>query len=90
MEASVKVPHHQLAGFKRITLNPDEKRTITFLLKGRQMALITEEGKCHLEPGTFRVSIGGCQPDNRSKMLMGDVTVEDTFKVTGKTKELEY
>ncbi len=90
LDASVTVPHHQLSGFKRVTLNPGEKQTVAFNLTARQMALITEEGKCILEPGTFRVIVGGSQPDDRSKALMGQAPLDQEFNVTGKPIELEY
>ncbi|NVM27225.1 MAG: glycoside hydrolase family 3 C-terminal domain-containing protein [Candidatus Helarchaeota archaeon] len=90
LEASVTVPHHQLQGFKRIALEPGEKKTVSFRIASRQMALITNEGKCVLEPGKFKIFVGGCQPDKRSRMLMGNVVLEDTFEVTGKQIELEY
>ncbi len=90
LEASVRVPHHQLSGFTRITLKPGEKKTVSFSITARQMALITEEGKCKLEPGEFKITVGGCQPDNRSKALLGDVLIEDVFRVTGNILELQY
>ena len=90
LEASVTVPHHQLQGFKRITLEPGERKTVSFRIASRQMALITNEGKCVLEPGKFRISVGGCQPDKRSRAIMGNVVLEDTFEVTGNRMELEY
>ena len=90
LEASVRVPHHQLSGFTRVTLKPGEKKTVSFEISARQMALITEEGKCLLEPGQFQIFVGGSQPDNRSKALLGDVVLETNLKVTGSTLELEY
>ncbi|NVM55305.1 MAG: glycoside hydrolase family 3 C-terminal domain-containing protein [Candidatus Helarchaeota archaeon] len=90
LEASVRVPHCQLSGFKRIPLKPGEKKTVSFTLTARQMALITNKGNCVLEPGKFRVSVGGCQPDSRSKDLLGDVVVTTTFEVTGAELEVTY
>ncbi len=90
LEASVRVPHHQLTGFKRINLKPGEKQSVSFLITARQMALITKEGKCILEPGKFKVTVGGCQPDSRSKTLLGDIYLEDIFEIMGNKLELEY
>ena len=90
LEASVRVPHHQLQGFQRITLAPGERTTVSFNITPRQMALITDDGKCVLEPGKFKVYIGGCQCDPRSKVLTGNEILEATFEVTGEEVEFEY
>jgi len=90
LEASVTMPHHSLQGFIRLSLKPGEKKTVSFTLSARQMALIDNDGKCILEPGKFQVFVGGCQPEGRSKSLLGDVVLESTFKVSGKEIEMEY
>ena len=71
LEASVDVPIHELRGFKRIKLQPGESATVSFTLTARQMALIDNDGKCILEPGKFKVMVGGRQPDSRSQALAG-------------------
>jgi beta-glucosidase len=81
LEASVRVPHHQLQGFRRITLNPHEKGTVSFTLIPRQMALIKDDGKCVLELGQFRIYVGGCQNDTRSKNLTGINGLEESFEI---------
>ena len=90
LEASARVPHYQLQGFRRVTLNTDERMTVSFTITPRQMALITDEGKCVLEPGKFRVYVGGSQCDPRSKALTGNEVLEATFEVSGTEMELEY
>jgi len=56
----------------------------------RQMALIDNDGKCILEPGRFRVTVGGRQPDRRSEELAGTAVLTAEFEVTGERIELEY
>ncbi|MHA1649089.1 MAG: glycoside hydrolase family 3 C-terminal domain-containing protein [Candidatus Helarchaeota archaeon] len=90
MEASVRVPHHQLVGFKRITIKPGEKKSLTFILSPRQMAIITEDGKCLIEPGQFKIFVGGHQPDNRSKDLADNNLLETSFEVVGSAREIDY
>ncbi|MHA1266265.1 MAG: glycoside hydrolase family 3 C-terminal domain-containing protein [Candidatus Helarchaeota archaeon] len=90
VKASVSVPKYSLQGFKRITLAPGEKNTLHFQLTARQMALITEAGDCLLEPGEFKLYIGGSQPDPRSKALLSNNLLEATFKVTGTPLNLPY
>jgi beta-glucosidase len=83
VEASVRVPNWQLAGFRRVHLKPGESAEVTFTLKARQMALIDENGNCVLEPGLFRVAVGGSQPDARSAELLGTEVPVAEFTVTG-------
>lgn len=83
MEASVRVPRWQLNGIRRITLNPGEKTEVSFPITARQMALIDNDGNCVLEPGKFRVYIGGSQPDERSRELTGCEVPCAEFTVTG-------
>ena len=90
LEASVRVPFWQLNGVERIHLNPGEKTRVEFTLKKRQFALIDEEGKALLEPGKFRIYVGGQQPDERSKQLTGKEVLYTDIEYTGETIEMEY
>lgn len=90
VEASTTVPQWELRGFKRVRLNPGEKAKVEFELTKRQLALIDEDGRCILEPGTFRLYIGGQQPDSRSRKLTGQDVLQAEFVVTGEPMELEY
>ncbi len=76
--ASAPVPIKTLVGFERISLRPREKRTVTFTITPRQMSLIDNDGKRVIEPGEFRVHIGGNQTSG----------LNDPFKVSGKLTEL--
>ncbi|HKY41989.1 MAG TPA: glycoside hydrolase family 3 C-terminal domain-containing protein [Pyrinomonadaceae bacterium] len=71
--ASAPVPIRALVGFDRISLRPQEKRTVTFTITPRQMSLIDDKGKRVIEPGEFLTRIGG---------------LNDRFTVTGKSLEL--
>ena len=90
IEASVDVPVHELRGFKRVKLQPGETTTVSFVLTPRQMALIDNDGKCILEPGRFKVMVGGRQPDKRSQDLTGTQVLTAEFEETGQPVELEY
>jgi len=60
--ASVPVPIWQLAGFKRVHLDPGQKQTVTFTLTPRLLSLIDGEGRRVVEPGEFQIAVGGHQP----------------------------
>ncbi len=62
LEASLPVPFVQLAGFRRIHLSPGEKQTVEFTVEPAQMSFADESGNWILEPGKFRVWVGGGQP----------------------------
>lgn len=90
LEASVDVPVYELKGFSRIKLLPGEVTTVTFTLTPRHMALIDNDGRCILEPGKFRVMVGGRQPDKRSEALARTSVCVGEFEVKGEAMELEY
>jgi len=61
-EASSTVPRHALVGFKRVHLSPGAEEKLTFEIDPKKFAFVNEEGKWMIEPGTFRVFVGGGQP----------------------------
>jgi beta-glucosidase len=83
LEASCAVPVHDLRGFTRVRLGPGEAQTITFDLTARDLTLVNERGQRVLEPGRFRATIGGSQPDARSAELTGQSPVAIEFDVAG-------
>lgn len=61
-EASLSVPRHSLAAFKRVRLAPGGEQRVTLEVNPRSFALVDEEGNWMIEPGTFTVFVGGGQP----------------------------
>ena len=55
----------QLRGFERISLNPDEKKTINFTLKPEDLQLLDKNMNWTVEPGKFKVLIGSSSQDIR-------------------------
>jgi beta-glucosidase len=90
LQASCRVPHHSLRGFARVHLLPGEARRIAFELSPRDLSLIDDRGLRVLEPGRFRVSLGGSQPDPRSQELTGQAPLFAEFEVVGAAAELPY
>jgi beta-glucosidase len=83
-------PIRQLSGVERITLSPEEKKTVKFILRPRDLAAIAENGDCVLIPGEFTVSVGGSQPDARSEALTGVPVQRKNFTVRGEKRVLNY
>lgn len=90
IDATTVVPKHKLQGFKKVYLKAGEKKIVNFILTQRQMALIDDAGSCIIEPGDFRLYVGGCQPDNRSYELKGHKGLTECFRVTGEAVKLLY
>ena len=59
--ASVPRPVHWLAGCSRITLGPGESRQLRFRVEGRHLELWSREHCWVVEPGEYRVAVGGGQ-----------------------------
>ena len=88
--ASVRVPIRSLAGVERIYLKPGEGRVIRFTIEPRQLAVITDDGRTVVEPGEFKVTVGGKQPGFTGTADAGTTGyVEGRFSVTGASRELD-
>ena len=66
VKASVPVPKLHLEGFKRIYLKPKQKKTVCFMLKPQNLACYDNSGKAFVEPGNFKISVGGGQPGDKA------------------------
>jgi beta-glucosidase len=88
LEASCRVPQCELRGFQRTSLRPGETQKVEFRLTCRDLSLITDTGERVVEPGLFRISVGGSQPDARSVQLTGHRPLEAILEVTGNATRL--
>lgn len=70
--ASVARPVTELAGFARVHLRPGEEREVTFRLGPEHLRMLDRERRWVVEPGTFRVMVGGSSRDIR---LRGELVV---------------
>lgn len=59
LAASISPPGKRLRRFAKITLQPGEKRTLTFKLRNEDLSFINAENKRITEPGEFEVKIAG-------------------------------
>jgi beta-glucosidase len=67
--ASVTRPVIELKRFQRVSLQPGERRTITFELTPDDLALWNPQMKRVVEPGTFTISVGPNSVDLKSATL---------------------
>jgi beta-glucosidase len=82
LEASAPVPLHHLVGFERVLLEPGESHRLQFTLTPEMMSFFDEHAKLTLEPGDFRLEVGGCSPGKRGLELGAPTPVTATFRVT--------
>jgi len=59
LAASISPPGKRLRRFAKITLQPGEKRTLTFKLRNEDLSFINADNKRVAEPGEFELKIGG-------------------------------
>jgi beta-glucosidase len=88
--ASVRVPIRSLAGVERVHLKPGERRVMKFTIDPRQLAVITNDGRTVVEPGDFKITIGGKQAGFSGTADAATTSfVEGRFSVTGQPTELK-
>ena len=80
------VPIRELKGFKRIKLDKNEKKVVTFTLHPHDYSAVNMEGNRIVDPGEIMINIGGSQPGFREN---NGNFVKGTFKLIGKSLILE-
>ncbi|GAB3911983.1 glycoside hydrolase family 3 N-terminal domain-containing protein [Mucilaginibacter boryungensis] len=65
--SSVTTYDSDLRGFERVTLNPGEKKTVSFTIHPDDMALLDKNMNWTVEPGAFEVRIGQSSEDIKLK-----------------------
>lgn len=70
--ASVARPVTELKGFQRVHLEPGESRTVAIGLPAEQLRMLDRDMRWVVEPGTFRIMVGGSSKDIR---LRGELVV---------------
>jgi beta-glucosidase len=81
IQASTIVPLHHLVGFERVNLKTGESRSLKFTITPEMMSFFNDEGKLTLEPGQFRLEVGGCSPSKRGQELGAPMSVTAVFEI---------
>lgn len=81
VEASILVPNSQLNAVKRISLKSGETKNISFTLTQKMYEMVNNNGKRVIEPGEFRVYVGGSSPMKRSLELNTSKMAEMSFSI---------
>jgi beta-glucosidase len=72
-------PKLALAGFQRVHLQPLEQKHIVFHLDPRTLSQVDEKGTRAVIPGSYKISLGGSQPDGDQ----GADVATSPFSITG-------
>jgi beta-glucosidase len=61
--SSVTRPVKELRGFRRLALDPGKTQTATFILGPEELSFLDREMHRVLEPGSFKIMVGGNSVD---------------------------
>jgi beta-glucosidase len=75
-------PLRALAGFQRVHLDSNQKKTVTFALRDRALSIVDEAGKHLVVPGTVQLWVGGGQPGGSSTIPGAATQFTITSEVT--------
>ena len=65
--ATVSRPVEELKGFRKIWLEPNEQKTVSFQITPKELQMLDQDLKWVIEPGTFALMIGHSSGDIRLK-----------------------
>ena len=74
-------PLRALRGFERVHLGPGSSQRVRFLLKPRDLSMVTEAGEPIVAAGAYTVSIGGGQPGTGAPSVAGAFNVQGTVSL---------
>ncbi len=80
---SMVQPNIALQGFKRVSLEPGEAKTVTFTMPLGQLAFLDESMRWKIEKGSFLVKAGRSSAD---LPLEKRITVTEDLYIDGKTR----
>ena len=74
-------PKYSLAGFERVSLAPGESKEVEFSFDERTFDTVLEDGSRVKLKGTYKIFVGGQQPDERSTALTGKKCLEGEITI---------
>ncbi len=80
---SMTRPLKELAGFKRVSLKPGERKRVTFCVRESQLAFLDRKMRWKVEKGDFKAEVGSSSEDIR---LSGDFRISEDTYVEGCTR----
>jgi beta-glucosidase len=81
LESRLPVPISQLVGFQRIHLEPGQGKTVKLTVTPEMLMPFNEDGRQVVEPGKFRLTVGGCSPGGRGLALGASQPLTCEFQI---------
>jgi len=81
VQASSRTPFYALKGIKRLKLKAGASEVVKFTVTPEMLTLINDKGEPVIEPGDFKIFIGGSLPGNRSEVLGASKSQQITLTV---------
>ncbi len=69
LDASGDAPLASLEDFRRVAIEPGQSQTVEFAVTPDMLAIVNDEGEAVVEPGRFRLIVGGASPGARAVAL---------------------
>jgi beta-glucosidase len=66
LDASADAPLASLKGFQRVAIEPGRSETVEFAVTADMLAVVNDEGESVVEPGRYRLMVGGASPGARA------------------------
>ncbi len=82
LETHMPAPLSQLIAFQRVSLKPGQIKTIRFDVTPEMLMQVDEDGQQKLEPGKYRLTVGGCSPSARGVALGAPQPVSEDFTIS--------
>ncbi|MCB2409723.1 glycoside hydrolase family 3 C-terminal domain-containing protein [Hymenobacter lucidus] len=86
-DAQGRVALHALAGFRRVSLKPGEKKTVEFTLTPRQLSVLDDKAHRATQAGRVQLFVGGGQP--LSQAVANGSVLQADVKLTGSSVAIE-
>lgn len=74
-------PFYTLAGFQRVSLAAGEARTLNLAVTPEMLATVNDDGRAAVQPGAYRLSVGGSSPGARSATVGAPAPVVMEFTI---------
>ncbi|MDR7269474.1 beta-glucosidase [Pelomonas saccharophila] len=69
-------PRLALRGFQRLHLKAGERRELSYSLDARDLSFVDRDGVRQLMPGSYRLSVGGGQPDTGAPVVSAEFSLK--------------
>jgi beta-glucosidase len=81
LDAKFEIPIQSLQGFQRVTVPANQSVTVKFTITPEMLQSVNQKGERILDPGKFRITVGGASPSARAVALGQSENVSGVLSV---------